>query len=135
MSVSRCVGFKLDFPLVRFNDGVEYENDLSPLCGVSIGRCYPKLVCHWSSLRRLLSHLCFAEHLDYWGRDCDFDLRCVIIPEAYLRACTTSSCSPSGGSIGQLITLGLQVGGESGEDLAFFAYRILWSLPITLATL
>lgn len=69
ISVSRCIGSEVEWPFVSCSGEVEYEKDLSLLVRCFDGQPIPDLGLSLVALRRLSSHLNFAERFQYWACD------------------------------------------------------------------
>lgn len=74
LSISRCVGFEDNCRFVRCTEDVEYEMDLSALVQHFNRQSLPKSEWLVAVLRRSCNHLNFADHFNYWSRNCNFEL-------------------------------------------------------------
>lgn len=74
MSVSRCSSFVVDCPINRWYKKVDYEKDRSTLVQLFDGQLLSWLGLSFVVLHLPFSHLCSAEHFDYWARNCVFEL-------------------------------------------------------------
>lgn len=73
MSLWSCIGFDGYCPFRRCYENVENNKDMSTFVRHLDEQPFPEIGPLLVILRRLRSHLYFAEYFDYGGRDCDFE--------------------------------------------------------------